>query len=549
MLFQYRYFGQTQVHATANETGMSFAPDTLRSPVHFRGLLGKHLPFREAISALHSVVVSDLRFKPKDKTQYLDWLQTQEEPMMVEALEQVGTLTTQMSAIKQQLADMNRERDAILGPFQRAKQEYFKHLYQMDREAWFVLDPVITVHPDEISFECFSQDESSYGRLACSHNVFRETGELICGTTNVDYSHTLYNEFQKIRDYKETRLDIDASGFAVQTGMEAGYHEVKIDLPDSWVRGFLQVSSAMTLPGYSFDLHPLDLQNFFFILRRHKEKVGPRSMRFVLKTGEPVRVIFEPWNHEIVCSRSIFYGPTSAEIRIWGRRRMLTMERLLSVTQRFHVILLGSGMPSFFLADMGDMTFTLGLSGWTANDWSRSGNFDLMAPRGVCSDGQKIQVFQALQQSWFESSASLASRLQLTEAVVASALSSWCQAGRVMFDVKNQVYRVRELSRDPLPMEQLRFANEREQLAQDLLVEAQIKGTMQREPDGIRKMTGRVAVRNRTFEVNLFIDADERLINGRCSCNFYSQNKMHLGPCEHMLALRMKLQNSLYNPI
>ena len=37
-----------------------------------------------------------------------------------------------------------------------------------------------------------------------------------------DYLH-LYNEFQKIRDYKATRLDIDASGFSVQTGMEAEY--------------------------------------------------------------------------------------------------------------------------------------------------------------------------------------------------------------------------------------------------------------------------------------------------------------------------------------
>jgi hypothetical protein len=97
-------------------------------------------------------------------------------------------------------------------------------------------------------------------------------------------------------------------------------------------------------------------------------------------------------------------------------------------------------------------------------------------------------------------------------------------------------------------MAQLRFANEREQLAQDLLVTAKIEGTIQRESDGIRKMTGRVVVKNRIHDVTLFIDADERLINGRCTCNFYSQNKLHLGPCEHMLALRMKLQNSLYNP-
>jgi len=40
-------------------------------------------------------------------------------------------------------------------------------------------------------------------------------------------------------------------------------------------------------------------------------------------------------------------------------------------------------MPSFYLADLGDMTFTLGLSGWTTNDWSSAGNFDLLAPRAA----------------------------------------------------------------------------------------------------------------------------------------------------------------------
>ncbi len=525
---------------------MTFAPDTLRSPVHFRGLLSKHLPFREAISALHDVVISDLRYQPRDLTQYQEWLATQEQAMLVEAMAELGSASQRIGELRTEIDSMNRERAKKMEPFNLAQKKYFEKIYKWDRIAWVILDPVITVHPDEISFECFSKDESTYGRLACSHNVFKNLGEFVCGTTNVDYSEGLYQEFQKIRDYKETRLDVDASGFTVQTGMDADYNEVKIDLPDSWVRGFLQVSSAMTLPGYNFDLHPLDMRNFLFVLRRNKETKGPRSMRFILKPGEPVSVVFEPWNYIITCSRSIYYGPSSAEIRIWGRRRLLVLERLLSVTKRFHVTLLGSGMPSFFLADMGDMTFALGLSGWTANDWSRSGNFDLMAPRGSCSEEDKIQVFQAIQQSWYESASSLASRLQMTEAKVGSALSAWCQAGRVMFDLKQQVYRVRELSREPLPMDQLRFSNEREQMAQDLLQTAKIQGSVHSDADGIRCVKGTVKT-NRTYEVTLFIDADERLINGKCTCHFYQQNKLHQGPCEHMLALRMKMQNSLYN--
>ena len=68
MEFEYRYHGSSAVDSSARATNMSFAPDTKREPTYFRGELEKSLEFREAISALNAVVVSDLRFKPKDKT-------------------------------------------------------------------------------------------------------------------------------------------------------------------------------------------------------------------------------------------------------------------------------------------------------------------------------------------------------------------------------------------------------------------------------------------------------------------------------------------------
>ena len=156
---------------------------------------------------------------------------------------------------------------------------------------------MVTVHPDCVFFECFSKDESSYGRLSVGYDVFEDVGEFACGTTNVDYSDALHDEFQKIRSYKETTFAIDPSGFEVATGGDEAHKEVKIDLPDSWVRGFLQVSSAMALPALRFRLHPMDVHNLCLVLRRHRELVGPRAMRYHLKPGEPVRVLFEPWGY------------------------------------------------------------------------------------------------------------------------------------------------------------------------------------------------------------------------------------------------------------
>jgi hypothetical protein len=546
MLFNYRYSGHTQVYSNATAAGISFAPDTRRDPTFFAGKLRKKIAFREAISALHDVVVSDLRFKPKDKTAYKEWAAQQEAVWLAEAMGQYDSTAAEsrMSFLREELKDVYTEKEKIMAPYYKARKTYFDYLYQKDRDAWFVLDPVISVHPDEIFFECFSQDESAYGKLSASYNVFKEVNEFKCGTTNIDYSASLYNEFQKIRDYKETAFTVDPGGFSVQTTQEEMFREVKIDLPDSWVRGFLQVSAAMTLPAASFDLHPMDVYNFCLWLRRFKEKKGPRSIRFVLEPGKPVKAIFEPWNKEIVCARSLYTGPQRREIRIWGRRRLLILERLIPVAKKFTVHLTGNGLPSFYVADLGDMQFTLGLSGWTANDWSRCGQFDLMAPRAAIDDATKLQVFSELQKTWFAAPATIAAQTGLSQAAVLAALGIYTQAGKVIYDLHTGYYRLRELSQDPLPLDQLRFSNPKEAAATKLAEHGKTTFTSQVIPGVGLQLEGTVTPERRTYHPVIIIDNDERLSTGHCDCSDYIANKLYKGPCEHMLALRMAYEKN-----
>jgi hypothetical protein len=541
MEFAYAYAGASIVESSARNSRLTFAPDTLRPPTFFRGELRRHVAFREAISALHDVVISDLRWQPKDRTAYKEWLARQEEIDWAAVAAQQRDVAQQLQRARSELDVLRANSEKRMKPFYVARRRYFDYLYQRDRDAWYVLDPVITVHPDEVFFECFSRDESSYGRLGASFDVFQNVGEFACGTTNVDYSAGLYDEFQKIRSYKTTRFEIDPSGFDVATTGESAHKEVKIDLPDSWVRGFLQVSSAMSMPAVSFDLHPMDIHNICWILRRNKELTGPRSMRYLLKPGEPVRIVFDPWNLELECPRSIFSGEREAEIRVWGRRRMHILERLVPQAKRFTVHLLGYGMPSFYVADLGDMTFTLGLSGWTANDWSTAGNFDLLAPRADVDGETKSRVFEALKESWYESPDSLASRLALDRATVLGALGTFAQAGRAIWDANKEVYRLRELSREPLPMEQLRFANPREQSATRFLEQRAVTIDDRKFGEGgAAQLAGTVREGNKAFQPTLQIDADERITTAACSCNWHQQNRLRQGPCEHILALRMQ---------
>ncbi|MBE8726779.1 SWIM zinc finger family protein [Flavobacterium hungaricum] len=542
MLFDYKYSGSTIVNNTSNSTGMSFSPDTLREPTFFVGKLNQKIAFREAISALHDVVISDLRFFPKDKEQYKLWAAEQEKIWLSEYMAdfQIENVRARIQQLKEELSAVHKEKAAVLGPFNKAKSAYFDYLYKNDKDAWFVLDPVITVHPDEVFFECFSKDESSYGKLSCNYNVFTEISDFKCGTTNIDYSEGLYNEFQKIRNYKETEFKIDPSGFEAKTTNEQVYKEVKIDLPDSWVRGFLQVSSAMTLPATVLDLHPMDIFSLCQYLRRFKEKKGPRALRFVLEPDKPIKAVFEPSYDELTFHRSLFQGNEAKTIRIWGRRRLLILERLIPVARNFKVVLLGSGLPSFFIADLGDMSYTLGLSGWTKNDWSTAGNFDLMAPRTNVDLFTQEKVFDALKENWFDTSDNLAKKLNLDPSVVSASLTAYTQAGRVIYDLNLGLYRVRELTQEPLNMKSLRFASPQEEAANAYITQNRVKIDTAVKGDQLQ-IKGKVNDKEYTYTTLAVLDKDNRLIEGNCECSFYKSNQLRKGPCEHILATRMAL--------
>src|SRR5262249_11928245 len=139
-----------------------------------------------------------------------------------------------------------------------------------------ILDPVITVHPDQVFFEVFSKDEGCYAKLGIDRDAFGFAEEPTCGTTNIDFSPSLYGGVQQMRSYRETRLSIGQEGVKVATAKAGEVLEKHIRVPDSWLRGFLQVQSAATLPADRFRLAPADLYNVLRHLRLHGDRKGKR---------------------------------------------------------------------------------------------------------------------------------------------------------------------------------------------------------------------------------------------------------------------------------
>src|SRR3954453_11981837 len=74
MIATFAYAGRSAVvERPGGRQIFELVPNLTRDPVAFDAPLRQPLRFREAMSALHDTVISDLRFKKRDKTAYLEW--------------------------------------------------------------------------------------------------------------------------------------------------------------------------------------------------------------------------------------------------------------------------------------------------------------------------------------------------------------------------------------------------------------------------------------------------------------------------------------------
>jgi hypothetical protein len=206
VIFESSYNGRSGIGNGLNESRVAFATNILREATYFEGSLGQPLLRREALAALHQVVVSDYKYRPRDRVEFFAWLEDQDKKFLANLALQGSQSRQQMEQLEVRVAELDDARRERMQPFHRARQAYFNHIYENDYELELILDPVITIHPDEMSFEAFSRDESKYGRLAAKYELFDEVRSFACGTTNIDFSLGLHNELERLRTYRQTNF-------------------------------------------------------------------------------------------------------------------------------------------------------------------------------------------------------------------------------------------------------------------------------------------------------------------------------------------------------
>lgn len=473
--------------------------DGLRSSVGLVAELERPGVVRDALLALGDVLSSDLRFKARDRADYLAYLLQQ-----------------------------GRQASDELWTAQKA---FLEAKYGEETKEEQPLDPILTVSDDGLSLEVFSADESSYARLFLKGEAYRAK-EAQLGTTHLDFSQKLLGALTRMRSYRQTTLEITPSFDG---------KERELLVPYRWIRAFSQMQAASTLPSQTFEIAPVDLYNVLLTLRRHKAKKSPRALRYELVPGEAPRLVLEPWDLVMHGTGGVFEGSRPQVVRTWGRKRLMVLSRLLPHAKRVTVRLIGAGLPAYYVVDMGDAELTLSLSGWTDSGWAGIATFDLLVASEV-DDVLPRQVIAKLEEGPHALDA-LAEATHRTKNDVRQALLFEMQRGVVLHDVANGTFRQRPLFADPVDAEKLKYRDEREAEAHHLLAQpGQVTLTRVHDlgGEGVR-IEGEVEDKkaHRTYQTSFTLDREGRTVDASCTSPQFRRSGLREGPTVPMIALRL----------
>ncbi|MDY7226457.1 SWIM zinc finger family protein [Hyalangium rubrum] len=503
-----RYATASEVEARAEASRVLLALEGSRGTVGLRGRVREPALFRDALAATLGVLASDLRYRGRDRTAYLAYLMKQGKRATAQIWE--------------------------------AQKAFLDASLQSEEQKDTVLDPVLTVDPDQVSLEVFSRDESAYARLAFDNSLF-DGREVAHGSTFLDVPADLLAKVDRLRTYVPLSLEAHVALPAQQARAPRN-----VEVPHAWLRGFLQVQSAATLPANTCTLAPIDLYNLLFALRTRKAKKAPRALRFELVPGAPPRMVVEPWELVLECHASVYTGTTPAVVRTFGRQRLSALARLLPHAQSVRVQLLGAGLPVFWVVDMGAATLTLALTGWTESGWSSAAAFDVLMPRAV-PEGLSERLRNRLRAEGPLSFETLVAGAGAPKDAVRAALQLECLRGRILYDIARGAYRPRELMATPVDEAVIRYGSEREARAHRLLGDGgagagEVKVTKVHEVVGEgTRIHGEVVDREavRSFFPVFTLDLEGRVKEASCGCPHFRRSGMREGPCEHMMALRL----------
>ncbi|MFO0722544.1 MAG: SWIM zinc finger family protein [Myxococcota bacterium] len=494
-----RYARAPEAIVTPNHLALTLSTDGVRALSPITVELGAPTKARDALLALADVFYGDLRRKASDRSDYLAYLAKS------------GKKATQ----------------AVWD----AQKRFLEAQYGEALAEETPLDPIVTASEEGLRFEVFSKDESAYGSVFIDKSALLGAPK-VQGSSSLELSPAALKAISKIRAYRKTTLTLAPAGEGEARTLRVPYR---------FLRAFGDMQTSATLPRTSFALAGVNLYNILYILRRKKAKKPPRGLRYELVPGEKPRIVLEPWETLIEGAGPVYAGTRPAVVRTFGRNRLSALGRLLPHAESVRVSLVGPGLPSYYVIDLGGVVFTLALSGWTDAGFGGIQSFD---------EGSETPVPELLRRQVKADLASgprtlqdLSTRPGRNASEVRRALLLLLRDGEALFDLHQEAFRARDLLAKPLPPEKLRFKDPTDEKAHRLLEDpkqVEITKVHERGAEGV-SIEGRIEDKaaHRSMKTSFLVDREGRTTDATCTCARFRRSGLREGPCEHMLALKI----------
>lgn len=384
-------------------------------------------------------------------------------------------------------------------------------------DLWRYLDPVVSCEPSQIRLECFSSCASVYGRIDLEADFFNGFALQSRGSTNVNFNPAFIQSLSRLRPDTRAVLEVGADFLSLESACGQAREE-KVNLPERWLRGFLQSQALFRRATHWQTLPALAARQFL-----HQIKASDDRPLWLALRGKQLQALpIKP------------SGQTALPVA--GLQRLSLLRPLIPHLQGLEIYTVAENGPSLWVAQLPQARATLALSSSVKHGFSGEGE----ALRSQSSSLPLAeldflrQLLAGLESFSLEELALCAEISTETAQQLADTLAG---EGLLGYDNHQSRYFYR-----PLPFVQAR--QKRSDNAHNLLQANQVSvETVSSFPAGF-SAKGWVRGSQAEYRVELSIER-QYLKTGQCNCAWVQSHQLQRGPCKHLLALRFAAEKQL----
>lgn len=374
-------------------------------------------------------------------------------------------------------------------------------------------DPVVTSGGDRLRFEAFSVCCGAYARLDLKSEAI--DGEWIGrGTTNVDFNPPMRTALIGLLDSEQVGLNVGDEGVELESSGKS-IVEKKVKLPVRWLKGFVEVQAYQARMKPVFEISAHEARQFLRGLPV-QQTWSKGTVSYIVPAGKGIRL----------SQRS---APGAVAIGAPGRLKVL--EELIRHAKAIRIYSGDDGVTGWEIT-LPHANFHLVLSPEAARGFSGEGQ----ALKSLVTSADANQSLNKLRAELQWQSkivpGALSARVGMDAKEVDGLLSVLGTRGLVGYDLAEGAYFHREL---PFNLELVEELQPRLQRARELVSHKRVRITS-------KSAAGEVEAYVKGTETEHHVKLDEN--GARCTCPWYSKYPGERGPCAHILAVEIMVQDS-----